>query len=436
MKFVLESAHTAITRNTIALLILVIAGYQFSAIAAQAIELHDKQLTYAYRFTVVTISIATLIIASKSRRITWPKDLNFILIFAILYLIRLAFDAFIANNHLALTAASMFILTVMLPISALAFGTQQEVSDAGVRRALLAVGYPAIAIALTLILFNSATIVAGRAAFFALNSISLAQFAGIMILTSFVALTRSRLDLKAAALAALMSISTAVLLYANSRGPSISLLIAITFLISLRFRSIVYLTPMLITVVIWNLIRPIKPVLLPSGHTESTNLFERIMGSILSLDEAATGSAEAAAAAIANGGDESTFQRWAALQDGIDAFMRSPIFGAYFQSPGAESGMYPHNIVVETGMALGLVGLIAIGAVAFFTLRAAFRIRKSHPLLVALLLQAMALSMLSGAIWGAAGLFALSTAVVITSHFVVTRANSDEPSPENHTSLV
>ena len=45
-----------------------------------------------------------------------------------------------------------------------------------------------------------------------------------------------------------------------------------------------------------------------------------------------------------------------ALRDGIEGFAQNPIFGSYFQNPAKGPGLYPHNIIVETGMALGVVG--------------------------------------------------------------------------------
>jgi O-antigen ligase len=113
-------------------------------------------------------------------------------------------------------------------------------------------------------------------------------------------------------------------------------------------------------------------------------------------------------ASVVAGTDPSIGLRIDLLRDGIDAFLRSPIVGSYFSSPTGGLWSYPHNIVVETAMAMGVIGLIALVALGVHLVVAVARCWETHALIVALMIETGVVAMASGVIWSSSDLFVVA----------------------------
>lgn len=74
---------------------------------------------------------------------------------------------------------------------------------------------------------------------------------------------------------------------------------------------------------------------------------------------------------------------------------------------------YPHNLFIETAMALGVIGLVMLFALLAKSARAAFRLAADRKLLLPMLFaQYFVGAQLSGAIWGNSAFWAVTTLLV------------------------
>ncbi|WP_332658252.1 O-antigen ligase family protein [Brevundimonas sp.] len=112
--------------------------------------------------------------------------------------------------------------------------------------------------------------------------------------------------------------------------------------------------------------------------------------------------------------DASSMGRVMIMRSALADFMAEPLTGTgYLDSTFAQ---YPHNILIESGMALGFVGFALVLYLLVISARRSFRaIRGGDVMLAFLFWQAFALSMLSGALFGSGVLFVLL--MVLNVHY-------------------
>jgi O-antigen ligase len=104
---------------------------------------------------------------------------------------------------------------------------------------------------------------------------------------------------------------------------------------------------------------------------------------------------------LAGGEDESSMERLLLQSNAIGLFMQSPLIGSAFAE--FELDTYPHNVFIETAMALGVVGLVALA----WALKDGIRGLRSAPhrqslLLAMVFVQYLCAFQFSGAIYGSA----------------------------------
>jgi O-Antigen ligase len=102
--------------------------------------------------------------------------------------------------------------------------------------------------------------------------------------------------------------------------------------------------------------------------------------------------------------DKEQSQRNKLFNDAIDDFLQSPVIGKHFLlSHGVGEGFYPHNLLVEAFMALGLIGGCFFLYLVFAALRVCIGFLKknfSFSWVSLLFIQAFILGLASGAFWG------------------------------------
>lgn len=105
-------------------------------------------------------------------------------------------------------------------------------------------------------------------------------------------------------------------------------------------------------------------------------------------------------------GDTSAQERIYATQLSIDAALANPLFGYAYVEP--ITGLYPHNVLVEAGLAMGMIGFVLMAWMQVSLLWNAWRHAQQGEWAVPFLACAMiANAWISGAIWGSALLFML-----------------------------
>lgn len=130
---------------------------------------------------------------------------------------------------------------------------------------------------------------------------------------------------------------------------------------------------------------------------------------------------------VGSGEDGSTIGRVLVMEAAISQFLDSPILGSAVYE--ARSGMYPHNILVESLMATGAIGFLLLVLVIVMCSRAAWhliRTRHAGTWVGLLYFQYLVATMLSTSMFEATQLWALSVAVLVIDNCARQQAIQNE----------
>jgi O-antigen ligase len=383
-----QIAETRISRfqslAAFALLALSIFGFPIAALLEAIAGTGSQSITIPYRIAVVAISILILVLLpfskSRGRLDAW------LFLFLALYLMRLVYDYqtnYIPGNIVAL---QFYVGIVIIPLIANALGGVSRFNDQLLAKTIM-FGAGSVALLASLgerlgLAYNpweQYGRVDVRLAFEALNPISLGQVAASAMLASFIVLS-NRENRKFLYLAALIiiTISSILLIQAGSRGALVSVGAAIIWYGLTKFKRALIIAPLFFVVL--------------SYGVAQTEVFEKLIG-------------------LQEGGvyqDSSALSRLDSQKVAIADFLDEPLFGKHYANPSLDDGEYPHNIIIETAMALGIVGLI-LWVIMLFKAGKAMIIgaASTRPMLCLLFVQKFIGTLLSGAIWGADATFML-----------------------------
>ena len=175
-----------------------------------------------------------------------------------------------------------------------------------------------------------------RLQFEALNPISLGHVGGLaLICSAFLLADNSPPIVEQVILWAAMPLAGAVMVLANSRGPIIAAATALSFFFLARTKSsrlIVRLAPLLLVFAI------VGPPLIEQNE----ELFQNIWTRFTEKPEE----------------NLSNLARVNVQTRAIKSFLEHPLLGAHHRDPELEENEYPHNLIIESAMALGVGGLI------------------------------------------------------------------------------
>lgn len=374
----------------IGLLALILVGYPAVAMAGPYVDIADNTMTIIFRGSVFALSIVLLGYALVSRRYRLDPWLAAFLIF---YMARLVHDYFFTDIYGTGFIVAFYVLTVLTPTLALGASRLGPDSDRTLARWLMVIGGPmvlAVLVGQRLGLgYNPWAATGGttsRLMFETLNPISLGYGALTVMLAGMVQLTGG---MKKTLFWTVVSIGcvlggAAVLIAAGSRGPMIAAVAAVVWYVMSKSARRVYVAPLAVVLVV--------------GAMSQTFVFQHL------IETLAGGWAH----------DQSSLDRLHMQLWAIEDFLKSPLIGLHYASNPAEGGYHPHNIFIETAMALGVVGIFLMIMIGVRTVRAVTRsFNAVHPLLTALLIMHTVNAMLSAALWGADAFFALLMLVLI-----------------------
>lgn len=364
--------------------VLVIIGYPLVGMVASLVNAESNLLTYSYRAFVLALSVIA-ILSVFFRPIPGRID-GWLMFFLLAYAVRLSYDAYVSENPEAQDALLFFTVAVFFPVLACMIYRVSSFSDTLVARSILGIGLLVQVLAVVAYVLDlgynpwaDQGIETTRLGFEKLNSISLGHAAGTTLICALYLILKTRLGflMRITAWVAL-AISTYVILVANSRGPFIATGAAMAWFFLSRMRLAVYVAPVFLLLV--SIVSTDNPLI--------ANVFERF-----EVDFSIDGSIAA---------------RLAAQQLAIDAFLEEPVFGSHFLDPVLGAGSYPHNVFIETAMALGIFGLILVLIIMARAGRKIFTFfNAQHPLLVMLLIKAVVAGQFSGNLWGSDSLYLL-----------------------------
>jgi O-antigen ligase len=185
----------------------------------------------------------------------------------------------------------------------------------------------------------------------------------------------------------ILVIALIALALANSKGPMLTFVIVYFYAIYLRYN---FGTIMLKNIIYFFLAILVLAALL--NYVLDVNIFNRFES-------------------MFNDTETSTTSRLSSYQDGINLFLLNPIFGT---SIVTSAGGYPHNIIVEILMSMGLFGFILFFSLLALTFKSISIInhKQSEFVIFGLLfLQYLLAFQTSGAFWEASSLFILMSII-------------------------
>jgi O-Antigen ligase len=374
------------------LFVLALSGYPIAALLASWLNWDSTVASAPFRIGVVLLSLWVMarVHAGNPNR----EPLRWLFGFWLIYLVRLIWDWLIAGVPGAIEALFFFVVTVLIPCTVLALRAQ-ALAERELTLLVAWVGAGICAAAVLMYSFDigterSLTDQTRRLSFEAINPITLGHVA-TSTLIAILCLTSRRLNAVTwAALLPAAFAAGACLILAASRGPMVALgLAAIAFAILTRR---------------WRWLLLLALLLLPQLLDENRELWSRFA----TIEE-----------------DESALTRLLLQGNAIAQFLDHPVFGSAFVE--LQLLMYPHNLMIEAAMALGVVGLAVLLPLLYKSGAAAVRSARAGQVIVPLLfVQYFVGAQLSGAIYGNTALWATVALLIGLSHRPA-RARSSRP---------
>lgn len=358
------AARPRVDRIYLAVLLLSFPGYPLVAAFGELTGLPSSTLALAMRAVNFSLALLLILIGFAVRR---ERSAGVILmgltLFWLAYIIRMYVDTLYDPQFLGQDAYIYWFWGVggcLIPMTGLALRSNRPQQADGYFRWL----YLAAFFTCFMMMFiggaetvNDAGVVVnvGRMALESLNPISLGHLAAMLLIMSAWALmfhSRWSRGWGRALPIAGIPISAYVLIAANSRGPLVAVFICLLFLLFFvnfryKFTVLILLAVGVVTVV------PLATFL---EESQNINAFSRLFDQ--TLDQQAEQS-----------------MRLTLFQSAFDLFLASPWFGAALEDPSTR--VYPHNVVVEAFMALGLFfGALFVALIVALSFRAVFLFRK------------------------------------------------------------
>jgi hypothetical protein len=386
----------------VGLLVSTLLGYPLVAVIATIARIDNSTLSIPYRGVVLAISIFLLLSAvfSKFR----GRFDTYYGLFAFAYFARLVYD----YTYQGLPGTENAIMTTfsMIPALALASVSVNDFDEVALAKIIFCFGLLIVVLSIFAeyagLGYNPWAFYDGRLkvrlAFEGLNPISLSYVAVTTLLAALIIVVSPGVSKIWRPVAAFgVAASGYLMIQGASRGALVGLIVCILFFSLSKTKYLFIVSPIII-------------LALGFGITQ-TDVFDSLLG-------------------VANGGwetDLSGLERLQAQQLAIADFFESPLFGKNFISSGLIEGEYPHNIIIETAMALGVCGLalfLIMGARVYANVRQGFG--KYHPLILLLFLQYFVNAQFSGALIGFGQLYALLALVLQPVQLTAKKVIGDE----------
>jgi hypothetical protein len=345
-------------------LALALTGYPLAGVVTSALGWEGPTISYAFRILVLLLGAG---LAGQAVLRGRPRMLPvLVMIFFSLYLVRLYYDGFIDPLPSADFAFTFYVSVVLVPCLAMAVATD---------------GYDETKFALSTFWVGSVACVSitlldaagwgvsrledtGRLSFDALNPITVG-FTGLFTVLAIIALWRQRPKLIPVFLVG-GAFAVYSIIEAASRGPAAAGAFAIAVL-ALARRNFLLFALLLIAGAYFAYF----------ADDTSLKLLSRFEGI---------------------GTDASSAERLYFMQNSIREALDNPLFGhAYADTVTFQS---PHNLIIESGLAIGLLGVAIMVVLYFQIVRRAWLLAKAeHEFLAGLLCCAFVNANLSASLW-------------------------------------
>lgn len=386
-----RASATGLARLLLLLRVVILCGYPVVGVLLTFTQAESSVLTTPYRAAVFVLA-GSIIWASYLSRRSGHVD-GLIMAFFGVYLCRLLYDWYIPEVPGTDTDLLFFVVVTLVPNFASMMGSADPPNDATLAKCALPVAVAIMSMALiayTLGLgynpWADHGIETDRLGFQALNPISLGHVGGLGLLcVVYLYIETRRTTVGTALLVGAGFLSLLTMVVANSRGPMVAAVLALSVFFLSQVKRAVYVLPFVVIV----------PFFISLDNTLIKNVLDRF-----------SGDAQA---------DLSSNERLNVQAMAVESFWENPFFGAHHIDPTLGTGAYPHNLIIETAMALGILGLVLLFGLLFRAARNIVRYYNlQHPFVTMLLVQQFIAMQLSGAIW-AADAFFMALGLCLTS---------------------
>ena len=324
------------------LIALMVVGYPLAGLTAVVSGLDSILTSVPFRTVVVVLAALAVITYTGSGRRFRLNGL--ILLFFWLYSIRLLVDVGRGAFEDAARDTIFFLGTVVAPAAAIMVaGRHFDEYRTASSIFIVGVSVSAFSLLLNALGLTDLTETTGRLQFESVNAIALGHVAVSTLISAVVIWPKLRKPFSRGALLTGCVLCLALLILAASRGPVLALVLAMVSLLVLRGRWGLFAAGGLLVMFL------IPSLVMAQGLTifsRFTDLYQ----------------------------DLSILERLDVQSNAIAQFLASPLFGSAYRE--INSGQYPHNLFIETLMALGLFGftlyvliVLRAGALAWSLLR-------------------------------------------------------------------
>jgi hypothetical protein len=377
------------------------------------LSLPERALTVPYRLLMLLASVAIIMtVLATSRRFLFRSYLFPLGIFWLAYVVRFIVDVYVRELPLAQTPSDLFFYIIgmcLIPMTAMLLYSSERFASAAVLTSLVVASLACAAILLFCrdILFTEFGRLRVEGG---LNQITLGHL-GVSLTTLSLFLVLSRrpiVQVPRVVLAALIVFGLLVVGLASSRGPLVAMVVMLPLLVVFAWCQGRKTTTLVVTL--------IATLSIPSGI-----LVLKSLGS--NIDQRITATVERT-----ESGKESRLDLW---QSAWEDFLDHPLTGRAMEG---RYDIYPHNLLIESFMATGMLGGGSFLWALLFGLRAAFHlIWRSHEYgwIGFLFIQMTVYGCFSGSLWSLAGFWYMLAAVLVYGHGACVTTASPAPLRNN-----
>lgn len=345
---------------------LALTGYPLAGVTSAMLDLPSTATSYPYRAIAsgLTIVMATMV----AFRGTFTVDPLLMLFFAA-YGLRLFYDANYGGIPDAAFSGLFYVITVVIPF----FGISIARGYFNERRAIIAmlavcgptIGY--LCLAGLRGVGNSRLAETGRLSFDSLNAVSVGYVALYGLVAASFAFARTRPAVRFGLIAPFMAAALVVLLLASARGAVVG---GALCLLAMSVRSGRVLVIGSVVLVVTYLLFAEQIMALP--------IIERI---------------------VSTGSDMSSIERYDRMLSSYEFMMNNLLVGYAYIETNYYS--FPHNLLLESGLALGLGGLVVMALLQLRFAQMIWRALNGHNRFVAMLgIIGLAAAWISTTLWG------------------------------------
>ncbi|ANF51543.1 hypothetical protein A0O34_13975 [Chryseobacterium glaciei] len=329
-------------------LTLMLYGYELISFFPDLLKIESRPLSIVLRLVVVVTGI--LVIFKNQMRLTKVHVLLFF--FWALYLLRLFYDAAITSKNIMSPIDDYWSFSLLIMISIFACATNFS------KKTLLDVkNYVLIILFIVNIwgLYNNVTapqivpddILVRADGNSALNTVSFGKTSSVLFFLCFISLLKNKKNLITGIYILGMILSLYNVFMAGSRGPLVQLLAALLLYLAVNLKQV-----KLKYVFLFFIAGIILLNLFPSYFDVSKLIFQRISETGFSSNE----------------NDQ---YRGSLLKSAWEQFLDNPFFGDSIETNFGNT--YPHNIILESFMAMGIIG--GILSIIIFMLNAIYSMK-------------------------------------------------------------